>query len=301
MNKKWIAIIFFLLFLAFSSYLIASVFSFIFGEESILSGNVALIPVSGTIMMGDGNSLLDESIVNSRDLVENIKKASANPEIKAILLDINSPGGSAVASQEVAREVKRANKTVYAFIREQGTSGAYWIASSANKVVSEELALTGSIGVISSYLDFSGLLADYNVSYQRLIAGKYKDIGTPFRKLTSEEEAMLQKRLNVIHDYFINAVAENRKLPKEKVRDLATGMFYLGTEAKEMGLVDEVGDMDYVTEMIKKDLNLKEVNFVEYKQKRSLIDMLSRITSNFGFWIGRGISTPKAESMIVRA
>ena len=89
-------------------------------------------------------------------------------------------------------------------------------------------------------------------------------------------------------------------MPKEKVRDLATGMFYLGIEAKEMGLVDELGDMDYVTEMIKKDLNLKEINFVEYKQKRSLIDMLSRITSNFGFWIGKGISTPKAESMIVR-
>src|SRR3989338_4617975 len=300
MNKKWIAIFFFLLFLAFFSYTIASVLSFIFGEEAILSGNVALIPVSGTIMVGNGDGLFEDSIANSKDLIDNIKKASANPEIKAILLDINSPGGSAVASQEVAREVKRVNKTVYAFIREQGTSGAYWIASSANKVVSEELALTGSIGVISSYLDFSGLLADYNVSYQRLIAGKYKDIGTPFRKLSKEEEVMLQKRLDIIHDYFINAVADNRKLPKEKVRDLATGMFYLGIEAKEMGLVDELGDMDYVTEMIKKDLNLKEINFVEYKQKRSLIDMLRRITSNFGFWIGKGISTPKAESMIVR-
>src|SRR3989338_1810893 len=237
---------FFPLFLAFFSYTIASVLSFIFGEEAILSGNVALIPVSGTIMVGNGDGLFEDSIANSKDLIDNIKKASANPEIKAILLDINSPGGSAVASQEVAREVKRVNKTVYAFIREQGTSGAYWIASSANKIVSEELALTGSIGVISSYLDFSGLLADYNVSYQRLIAGKYKDIGTPFRKLSKEEEVMLQKRLDIIHDYFINAVADNRKLPKEKVRDLATGMFYLGIEAKEMGLVDELGDMDYV-------------------------------------------------------
>ncbi len=298
--RKWPWIIMLLLLLSFISYAVAGLFSLV-SESTYESGNIAVIPVNGIILFNDDASYFTESVANAKDIVNAIKQADGNEEIKAILLDINSPGGSAVASMEATNAVKHANKTVYAFIHEQGTSGAYWLASAAHTIIANELALTGSIGVISSYLDFSGLLQDYNVTYQRLVAGKYKDIGTPYRKLSPEEEAMLQKRLDVIHDRFISAVAENRHLPKEKVKELATGMFYLGSEAKDMGLVDIVGDIDTVSEIIKHDMKLDEVHYVEYKRKRSLLDVVQKLSTTFGFWLGRGISTPVISTLHMSA
>jgi len=301
MKNKWVFIALFLLFMTFASFVVASVLSLFFGNGTGAgSGNVARIPITGVILSGESQSYLGEQIAQAKDLISFIKKADARPDVKAIVLDISSPGGSAVASEMVARAVATANKTVYAFIREQGTSGAYWVASASDKIIAHELSVTGSIGVISSYLEFSGLLQDYNVTYQRLVAGKYKDIGTPFRKLTQEEEQMLQGKLDVIHDAFITAVAENRHLPKEKVTALATGMFYLGKEAKEMGLVDELGDEEYVTELVKKELQLEAVQYVEYKKEKSFFDVLEQLATRFGFWVGRGVVTPSVSSVAIR-
>lgn len=302
MKNKWVFIALFLLFLTFSSFVVASVLSLFFGEFDIgaKTGNVARIPISGVILSGESQSYLGEPVAPAKELIDFIKKADARPELKAIVLDISSPGGSAVASQMVANAVANANKTVYAFIREQGTSGAYWVASASDKIIAHELSVTGSIGVISSYLEFSGLLQDYNVTYQRLVAGKYKDIGTPFRKLTSEEEQMLQRKLDVIHDAFITAVADNRHLPKEKVTALATGMFYLGKEAKEMGLVDELGDEEYVATLLKKDLQLDDIQYVEYIKGRTFLDILERLATSFGFWVGRGVVTPAVSSVTIQ-
>lgn len=299
MAKRWITILVFLLMLTFFSYAAASFFSLVFGEETA-KGNVALIPINGAIMSSEDRSYLAEPVATAKDIVDAIEKADANQEILALVLDISSPGGSAVASQEVATAVQRANKTVYAFIHEQGTSGAYWVASAADKIIVNELAITGSIGVISSYLDFSGLLRDYNVTYQRLVAGRYKDIGTPFRKLTQEEEQLLQRRLDAIHERFILSVAENRHLPKEQVTALATGMFYLGSEAKDIGLADAVGDMSLVTETIKADLKLEKVDYVTFKKQRTLLDVLDRLSGQFGFSVGQGLATPKTESILMR-
>lgn len=301
MKNKWVFIAFFLLFMTFASFVVASVLSLFGGEGGVgaAHGNVARIPINGVILSGESQSYLTEPVAPAKELIDFIKKADARPELRAIVLDISSPGGSAVASQMVADAVANANKTVYAFIREQGTSGAYWVASASDKIIAHELSATGSIGVISSYLEFSGLLQDYNVTYQRLVAGKYKDIGTPFRKLTPEEEQILQKKLDVIHDAFITAVAENRHLPKEKVTALATGMFYLGKEAKEMGLVDELGDEESVTALLKKDLQLDDVQYVDYKKQKTFFDILERLATGFGFWVGRGIATPRTESITI--
>ncbi len=290
-TMKWPWIIMFLLLLSFMSYIIAGMFSFVLGG-TYEEGNVAVIPINGVILLSDGPTYFTEQVMNAKDIIDAVKRADENEDIKAILLDINSPGGSAVASMEAADAVKRANKTVYAFIHEQGTSGAYWIASAADRIIANELALTGSIGVISSYLEFSGLLQDYNVTYQRLVAGKYKDIGTPFRKLTGEEEMLLQKRLDVIHDRFISSVAENRHMLKDKVKESASGLFYLGSEAKDLGFVDDIGDMEHVTTIIKNEMKLDKVNYVEYKRRRTVFDMLQALSNSFGFWTGRGISAP---------
>jgi protease-4 len=252
-------------------------------------GNVAHIRINGVIMEEKGG-FFDAGTAPSSEVVKFIKKANEEAGIKAILLDINSPGGAAVASAEIAEAVKKSNKTVVALIRDSGTSGAYWAASPAYKIVAHPLSITGSIGVYGSYLQFSGLLEKYNVSYERLVSGEYKDIGSPFKQLTDDERKSLQNTLDLMHEYFIQSVAENRNMSIEDVRKIANGNFYIGMEAKKLGLVDFLGSQDVAEEIIKKRENLTEVNLVEYKTKTSLFEALGSVMNGFGFSFGKGFA-----------
>ena len=131
---------------------IASVFLSFLGSGGVgsLTANVAIIPIEGVITADSSSSFFDKSL-SSQDIVELIEKADKNPQIKAIILEINSPGGSAVASEEIADAVKKTNKTTVAWIREVGASGAYWVASSTDHIVASKASITGSIGVIASF------------------------------------------------------------------------------------------------------------------------------------------------------
>ena len=131
----------------------------------------------------------------------------------------------------------------------------------------------------------------YGVGYERLVAGENKDIGIPYRKLSKEEEKIIQAKLDKVHDYFITAVAENRNLSEEKVRKLATGEFYLGSEALELGLVDELGGTDEVEEYIKKKYDLKEIEYVKYEEETGLFELLTGVFTDFSFQVGRGFGS----------
>ncbi|MBS3170140.1 signal peptide peptidase SppA [Candidatus Woesearchaeota archaeon] len=252
-------------------------------------GNVALIPVVGVIT-GDGSPApFGSSSVSSRDIVAFIEEADANPGLTAIVLEINSPGGSAVASDEIAAAVKKAEKPVVALIREAGASGAYWIASAADHVVANKMSITGSIGVISSYLEFSGLMEKYGIRYEPLTSGQYKDVGNPYQPLDSKKKALLQGKLDKIHAYFIEEVARNRQLSEDHVRKLATGEFFLGVEAKELGLVDELGDQQTVQTYLREKHGLLDIVYVPFEKERGFFEMLAGISSSFSFEIGKGI------------
>ncbi|MBT5924903.1 S49 family peptidase, partial [Candidatus Woesearchaeota archaeon] len=149
-------------------------------------GNVAIIPIEG-IITANGASYLGGNTISSQDIVSFIEDADAKSQIKIIVLEINSPGGSPVASDEIAVAIKRTEKPVIALIREVGASGGYWIASATDHIIANRMSITGSIGVISSYLEFSGLMEEYGVGYEQLTAGQFKDMGTPFKKLQDEE------------------------------------------------------------------------------------------------------------------
>lgn len=254
------------------------------------TGNVALIPITGAIT-GDGGKFLGTSTVSSNIVVDYIKEADENKQIKVILLEINSPGGSAVASDEIASAVKKAKKPVVALIREAGASGAYWIASAADHIIANRMSITGSIGVISSYLEFSGLMKEYGVGYEKLVAGERKDIGTPFRKLDDSEKKILQSKLDKIHLFFIKEVAENRNLSLSDVESLATGEFYLGIEAYYLGLVDQLGDKDTAEEYIKDNYKLEKIDYLVYERKASIFDIFSNVFSDFFFKIGEGFGS----------
>ncbi len=257
-------------------------------------GNVALIPISGVLTV-EGDSYLGQATLSSETIVGFIEEAEDNEKIEAILLEINSPGGSAVASDEIAEAVKKAGKPVLAVIRETGASGGYWVASAADHVIANRMAVTGSIGVISSYLEFSGLMEEYGVGYERLVAGERKDIGTSFRKLEEEEKAILQKKINRIHDFFIEEIARNRKIDEEKVRQLATGEFYLGVEALQLGLIDQLGGRETAEEYLKENFGIEEVDYVVYEAKPSFFDLLEGVFSRFSFHLGEGLGSAAAE------
>ncbi len=234
------------------------------------SGNIAVIPIKG-IIRADGSS------TSAVETIELIQKAEKKDEIKAIILDINSGGGSAVGSDEIAQAVKQAEKPVVAVIREAGASGAYWIASAADKIYANRMSITGSIGVTAAYLEFANLLNDYNITYRRMVSGKYKDMGSPLKELPADEEQMFQKMIDKIHSYFVDAVAENRNMTREEVEQIATGEILLGVEALELGLVDELGTMQNAVKYIEKEINIT-ADIAEYRPRPTFADMFKSFT-----------------------
>jgi protease IV len=256
-----------------------------YGEEDY--GNVAMIPIEGTISFSSGNDFMSDNS-DANYIIEQIKTANEDENILAIILNINSGGGSPVASAEIAQAVKNSKKPVVAWIRETGASGAYWVASSSDYIIAHELSITGSIGVIGSYLEFDDFLADHNISYNRQVAGQYKDMASPLKDMTSSEEILFSNLLQDMHEIFIRNVAENRNMSYDAVKKLADGRIYLGITAKENGLIDAVGTSDdvhkYLKELIKED-----VDFKYYYQQKSFLDSVMGMNSNLGKNIGLGI------------
>ena len=288
---RWGYAIFILIALMLLAFFVVGALSLFTGVDvESLGGNVALISIDGVIVGSDDSGALFESVASSQKTIEFIEKANDNPNIKAIILEINSPGGSAVASEEIANAVKKTNKTTVAWIREVGASGAYWVASASDHIVADRVSITGSIGVIASYLEFDGLLERYNVTYRRLVAGKYKDMGTPFRQMTDEEKAIFQQSLDSIRDYFVSEVAKNRHTSKKDVDKAANGLFYLGAQAKELGLVDELGGKDEAIAYIEQKEGIK-ADVVEYKKKETLLSLLSSVMGKQSFFVGKGIGS----------
>jgi len=273
------------------AFVVSILISLFIGDDfKSLDGNVALIDITGIIVAENNADFLFNDVTSPDEIRKLIRKADKNDKIDAIVFRINSPGGSAVASDEIAIEIKKVNKTTVAWIREIGTSGAYWIASSTDYVIANRMSITGSIGVIASYLGFSGFLEDHNISYERLVAGDLKDIGSPFKEPTLQETALLEESLAEIHDYFIEEVANNRNLKKRDVEKIATGLFYLGIEAKKIGLVDELGSRDEVISYIEKQTG-EQVHFVPYRQQKGFLSSLSKVFNEMFFYAGKGFGS----------
>lgn len=265
------------------SWIVAGIF-----KMGIKVGNVALIKINGPIT-AEGEDFLNTNTISSADIVKFIEDADENREIKAIFVEINSPGGSAVASAEIVSALKKTNKTKVALIREIGTSGAYWVASASDKIVAHPLSVTGSIGVLGSYLEFSKLLERFNITYERLVAGKYKDIGSPLKELSEDEKRILQEAIDSIQAYFLADVAKNRNLPEAVLDDISTGRIYIGIDAKKLGLVDVLGGKDEAEQLVKEMANITEITYVPYEKKRALSELLRNIFKETGFFVGKGI------------
>lgn len=186
----------------------------------------------------------------SRDadrIVNKLHKLNANRNVKAVVLRINSPGGSVAAVQEICQEVNRlrnSNKIVVASIGDIAASGGYYIASQADKIVADPGSITGSIGAKIELTNMQELLKKIGLRFDSITSGKYKDIGSPFRELLPDEKEILQNITNDAYSQFLGAVAQGRKMDMEKLKKLADGRIFSGSQAKNLGLVDELGNIE---------------------------------------------------------
>lgn len=209
------------------------------GPSSPVGGNgVALIHLDGTIADGGANATGS----SPERMIGLLRKADKDSGIRAVLLRINSPGGTVSASQEIAYEVRRMHKPVLADIGDTGASGAYYVASQSDEIMSTPNSAVGSIGVIVELPNVAELLKKIGVSVTVIHEGTFKDAGSPFRAITPTETAMLKEDIKPAYDQFIADVARGRKLPEAKVREMATGWVWPGVVAKKMGLVDKLGN-----------------------------------------------------------
>ncbi|MDD5132945.1 MAG: signal peptide peptidase SppA [Candidatus Nanoarchaeia archaeon] len=259
------------------------------GSKVDFENRIAVIKIDGAI--GVESNYLGTSGVSADKINSYLEDAAKEDSIKGILIEINSPGGAVIASEEIATKINsiKTKKPVVAFIKDTGASGAYWIASSCNKIVAYPMSITGSIGVIGSYLDYVGLMEKYGVNYNQLIAGKYKDIGSPYTELTPERKLVMQNIIDEIYNYFVEQVSKNRNLDKNTVKGLATGMVYLGKDAKDLKLIDYLGDKEYAVNITKQLANISEAKLVEYKEPVSLIDILRGVSSESFYFMGKGL------------
>ena len=185
-------------------------------------------------------------ITDTNDILHKIKQFREEPSVKAIVLRIDSPGGAVGPSQEIYREIRKTvkSKTVIASMGAVAASGGYYIAAGTDGIVASAGTITGSIGVIMGFTNFQQILHKIGLVPVVVKSGKYKDIGSPVREMTDNEREMLQDLVNKIHRQFVKAVAAGRNIDQAKLEPLADGRIFTGEEAKDLGLVDRIGNFE---------------------------------------------------------
>jgi protease IV len=259
MKKACIVVTFLLLILVIISLSIV-----VFGKNIPLKNSIAMVRIEGPIL-------------DSKNAIEEIKEYAKDSSVKAILLRIDSPGGAVGPSQEIYAEVVRAaaKKKVVVSMGSVAASGGYYIASAASRIFANPGTLTGSIGVIMEIPNIEGLMDKIGIKTEVIKSGKNKDIGSTFRKMTKEEKELLQGVMDTVHEQFIKAVAEGRHMKVEDVRAIADGRIFTGEQAKEKGLVDELGTIEDAIAATAKLAGIKgEPEVISKKDRFSFTDIL---------------------------
>jgi len=231
------------------------------------SCNIAVLPIDGTILPFTGIGGYD--LITTPDFVSQfMDTAESDTNIKGVLLEINSPGGTPVASERIAERISDSNLPVVGLIGDVGASGGYMVAAAADFLIASAMSDVGSIGVNMSYVEESAKNEEEGLTYVQLITGKFKDIGSPNRPITDEELALLQSDLDIIHNEFIDIVAKYRELPRGEVVAIADGASMPGRRALEVDLIDAIGGRNQARAAMAgfTDISLSEVKFCEYKQ-----------------------------------
>jgi protease-4 len=201
---------------------------------------------------------IEGAITDMKEAMEDVVKFKEDDSIKGVILRINSPGGAVGPTQEIYSEIKKLKqvKKVYVSMGSVCASGGYYLAVTGDKVYASPSTITGSIGVIMQQTVVEDLMKKIGVEANAIKSGALKDTGTPFRKMRDDERKYLQTVIDSIYEQFVNDVAEGRKMPIDKVKLLADGRIYTGLQAKETGLIDNIGTFYDVVDDMQKELGI---------------------------------------------
>lgn len=243
-------------------------------REEVLGGSgsdkVLMVELSGVISDHEPDGLFPQPNLLAH-VKEELSRAAEDQHVKALVLRINSPGGTVTASDVLHHELKQFKDKrkipVVASIMDVGASGGYYVAVAADKIVAHPSSVTGSIGVIMMTINARGLLEKIGMEATAVTSGPRKDMGSPFRPMTDEERQIFQGVINAFYERFLTVVKEGRtNLTADQVRKLADGRIYSGEQAKAAGLVDSIGYLDDAVELAKQQAGLAEARVVTYRR-----------------------------------
>lgn len=256
------------------------------------------LEVSGGLGLGDRVAVvrLEGMLTDARGVLESMEKQARDPRVKALVLRVDSPGGAVAPTQEVFRALRAwsQRKKVVASLGSMATSGGYYVACAAERIVANPGTITGSIGVVVHMANLEGLLEKLGVQGQVIKSGQHKDMGSIFRALSETERYLLQEVVDDVHDQFVTDVARSRGLEIEKVKKIADGRIFSGRQAQDLGLVDELGGLQEAIQVAARLADIKgEPVVVEEPKERFSIWKLLLGESKLGtLWESAWISHP---------
>jgi protease-4 len=243
-------------------------------------GRIAIVYAEGDIVDGDG----EQGDVGGVRFAKEIRRLRQDSNVKAIVLRVNSPGGSASASEYIGREIQLAKKVkpVVVSMGSYAASGGYWISAYGDRIFAEPTTVTGSIGVFGLQFDVQKLANNVGITFDRVKTGRYADMLTISRPKTDAELAIMQGMIDWTYGEFLRKVSEGRKLQPEVVAEIAQGRVWSGAEAKKLGLVDELGGLDAAIKFAAEKAGLgRSYRIVEFPQKKELAEALTELMERF--------------------
>lgn len=268
-----------------------------FNEETVDAGTsstkVAMINIVGEIFSDPEGFAEGASDAN---IIDQLDQAQDDSSVKAIILRLDTPGGGVVASDAISskvRKIRKAGKPVVALMGDVAASGGYYIAASADEIIASPSTWTGSIGVIAMLPNVEKAAEKIGVSVTVIKSGKFKDIGSLYRAMTPEEQGIFQGLIDEAYDGFVKVVATGRRLSETRVRELADGRIYSGSQAKGLGLVDRLGDVDVAFSRAKILGRAPDASLVRYTSPGGLRSLLGVNSALSAASIKRELGIPR--------
>ena len=258
-------------------------------QEITVSGDgenkIVLVSIKGVISDKPADSLF----ISVPGIVEVVKKsleqAAIDNSIKAVILEVNSPGGGITASDIIYNDIKhfkeKTGKTVVVYMQDLAASGGYYVSIAGDKIIAHPTTITGSIGVIMPLVNLAKLIEKYGIENQPIKSGLMKDIGSPLKEMSSEEEAVLLNIIDEMYMRFVRLIADERGMPIDQIKTLADGRIFTGEQAVGNGLIDDIGYFEDAVKLTKDLAGLEKATIIRYDRKLSVSDffkvMVSRI------------------------
>lgn len=253
--------------------------------------NVAKVSVSGPIKRDTGrpSPLSGPGGTTADEVVEQVETADDDEDVEALLVELNTPGGEVVPSDDIRRAVADFDGPTVAYATDLCASGGYWIASGCDELWARDGSLVGSIGVIGSRPNAAGLADKLGISYEQFTAGEYKDAGVPLREIEEDEREYLQSLIDGYYEQFVETVSEGRGMDPDAIRGTEARV-YLGPDALDLGLVDELGVQDDVEARIAEEIG-EDVEIKEFSPERGLVERLGIGAERVAFAAGNGVAS----------